>query len=439
MVGLFSFLSNQVLFILIGSSDADSEAPGGSEVQGKHETVGNEELDELAVSGDFSNHRPHDPANAGMSDWQMKGKRNVRYLTKKIGIAADVKGSSRFNDETLMEEKGITFNQRALEYDFVPNHRSDGFSSGLNEAEITEKDLTTQMIGYNNRGYTSTSKATSTRRNRTGHDIVDWEDMAREDQLSFRGNMDAGEYLDPVFVGRHHFGGRMRTTLIDVDLKVQVSYKKEHVPIVSLMSKLDGKAIIGHPIQIEVLREGSSEILFATKNDFGNEAHYNEGERTLPPVWRTARRTTHSRVPRPQPSSALVSDEAAEHHPQLGQERKPPFKKPNAWGFSRKESIPIDRKLLRKLPKKVSLASSQKTRTLSSIGIEQKHRHLKHDADGYPLDGLIKTDSVPTAVACIPVKLVFSRLYEAVGRPPSRASIASHEALIDMDTETNQL
>lgn len=47
--------------------------------------------------------------------------------------------------------------------------------------------------------------------------------------------------------------------LFDVDLKVQASYQGEHVPLVSLMSRLNGKAIIGHPVQIEILKKRDSD------------------------------------------------------------------------------------------------------------------------------------------------------------------------------------
>lgn len=56
--------------------------------------------------------------------------------------------------------------------------------------------------------------------------------------------------------------------MIDVDLTIQASYRKG-VPIVSLTSKLDGKAIIGHPIQSEPLEDGSSETIVSI-NDYNN-------------------------------------------------------------------------------------------------------------------------------------------------------------------------
>jgi hypothetical protein len=73
------------------------------------------------------------------------------------------------------------------------------------------------------------------------------------------------------------------------------------------------------------------------------------------------------------------------------------------------------------MPKKVSLPSNQKTRTLSSIGIKQIFvRNPVQDTGNGKMDGLIKPEtSGPTTVACIPVKLAFSRLLEKINRPPS--------------------
>ncbi|KAJ6813683.1 uncharacterized protein M6B38_386335 [Iris pallida] len=50
--------------------------------------------------------------------------------------------------------------------------------------------------------------------------------------------------------------GSVGSRLYDVELNVQTSYHGNRVPLVSLMSKLNGKAIIGHPITVEILANG---------------------------------------------------------------------------------------------------------------------------------------------------------------------------------------
>ncbi|XP_022721488.1 uncharacterized protein At1g51745-like isoform X2 [Durio zibethinus] len=45
------------------------------------------------------------------------------------------------------------------------------------------------------------------------------------------------------------------SSLYDVKIEVKANYRPQHVPLVSLMSKLNGKAIIGHPLTVEVLSD----------------------------------------------------------------------------------------------------------------------------------------------------------------------------------------
>ncbi|KAE9600442.1 hypothetical protein Lalb_Chr14g0372901 [Lupinus albus] len=45
-------------------------------------------------------------------------------------------------------------------------------------------------------------------------------------------------------------------SLCDVKVEFKSSYRPQHVPLVSLVSKLNGKAFIGHPLTVEVLDDG---------------------------------------------------------------------------------------------------------------------------------------------------------------------------------------
>ncbi|XP_008234589.1 PREDICTED: uncharacterized protein LOC103333519 isoform X4 [Prunus mume] len=367
--------------------DMDEEMPLLSEPEvGRYEArehgimVG-DEPDESTHSGDMSHLYSHDPlfASEAVSKWQLKGKRNIRNLTKRSMDATDGRG---YIYGPYSEEK------------------------------------------------------------------TDWEDSTWEDRSAWNEYWDIKrDRFHPVYDGRYHYRRRPRY-LIDVDLKVQASYQKEPVPIVSLMSKLNGKAIIGHPIQIEALEDGSSNSLLSTVDEFGEEAVDNNGGATVPHAWRTARRTANVRVPRPHLSSALDGDEAADDLPLLDEESRPPFKKLNLGSFSNKASqgkrnllhnsrLPADRKLSKKVAKKVSLSSSQKTRTLSSIAIEQNfsNKPIHLDSSSGQREGLMKPESSgPTTVACIPVKLVFSRLLEKINRPPSKAAST---VLLNSEKERN--
>ncbi|XP_068329469.1 uncharacterized protein At1g51745-like isoform X2 [Pyrus communis] len=362
----------------------------------EHRIMVGEEPDELSHSGEMSHLYSHDSlfASGAVSKWQLKGKRNIRNLTKKSMDATYGKG---YNYGPYSEEK----------------------------TEFVLEDE-----------YSMASRASARRQNSVGRNMIDWEDWTWEDRSAWNEYWDIKrERFHPVYDGRHHYRRRPKY-LIDVDLKVQASYQKEPVPIVSLMSKLNGKAIIGHPIQIEALEDGSSNSLLSTVDEFGEEAIDNNGVATLPHAWRTARRTANVRVPRPHLSSALDGDETAHYPPFSDEESRPPFKKLNIGSFSNKASqgkrslpynsrLPTDRKLSKKAAKKVILSSSQKTRTISSIPVEQNfsNKRMHHDSSSYQREGLIKPESsgAATTVACIPVKLVFSRLLEKINRPPSKA------------------
>ncbi|GAV86948.1 hypothetical protein CFOL_v3_30374 [Cephalotus follicularis] len=411
----------------------DNEPNGRGRFQTlEHGSMSTEESDESALSGYMF---PHDSilANEAVSKWQLKGKRNIRNLRKRSLDASEGRGFNGYNFGTYHEEKRTAFGQRALRQSF---HRNDDYADSLYETDMIEKDYGNQVVGLDNKGYHYTSRAASGGQNRFNPHMIDW-----EDRPALRGNWDRR------FGDGRHFGSRTRSMLIDVDLKVQRSYQKAPVPIVSLVSRLDGKAIIGHPILIEALADGSSETLLPASGYFVHQVFDHDGNTALPPAWRTARRTSF-RVPRPHPSSVVDSDDAANCQSFLGKERKPLLNELDVGSFGNKTILvrkshpispqsPMDKKFPRKLPKKANLSTSQKTRTLSSIGIEQNvNAKPIHDIDNCQIDGLIKSESSgPTTVACIPVKLVFSRILEKINRPPSR--IASKVVLSNSDSERN--
>ncbi|XP_022743327.1 uncharacterized protein At1g51745-like [Durio zibethinus] len=393
-------------------------------------SMGQGESDESSLSGEMSHFYSHDhhSVNEAVSKWQLKGKRNIRNLAKRSMDASEMRGYNGYA-HGLYHEVG-TFRRRLLGQSSRRNH---DFNDDVDMAVLNAKDFRTQRVGFDDRGYLYTARNSSRSRNSFNRNIIDWQGMSWENPAAVKREWeDKAWHFDPIFAASRHFGGKRRSTLIDVDLKVQASYQKEPVPIVSLMSKLDGKAIIGHPIQIEALENGSTETLLPTNGYFSNGLIINhDGNTSLPPAWRTAKRTNF-RVPRPHPPFALGSYEAAEYH-SLDHEEKPPFQQYNVGssdfkaglvkkGISHVPCSPTDRKFQRKLPKKVSLFSSHKTRTLSSIGIEHNLSSKPiHDNGNCGMDGLIKPESSgPTTVACIPVKLVFSRLLEKINRPPSK-------------------
>ncbi|KAL4353954.1 hypothetical protein GQ457_06G014120 [Hibiscus cannabinus] len=407
-------------------------------------SMGQGESDESSLSGEMSHFYSHDhlSMNETVSKWQLKGKRNIRNLSKRSMNAAEVRGLDG-SAHGIYHEERRSF-RRPLGHSSHLNH---DFEDDVDVTDLSAKDFVTQMVGFDDRRYLQTPRDTSRRRFAFNHNITDWEGMTWENHAAVEREWeDKVWHFDPILDAHQNFRRKRRSMLVDVDLEVQASYQKQPVPIVSLISKLDGKAIIGHPIQIEALEDSSTETLLPTNGYFSCGLNNHDGNTSLPPAWRTAKRTNF-RVPRSHPPFALGSYEGAEYR-SLDHEGKPPFKKYNIGSSDYKAGLvkrsipqvprsPTDRKFQKKLPNKVNLFSSQKTRALSSISVE-RNLGLKpiHDSDNHEMDGLLKPESSgPTTVACIPVKLVFSRLLEKINRPPSKAAsrvILSSSAVRDL-------
>ncbi|KAG6576872.1 hypothetical protein SDJN03_24446, partial [Cucurbita argyrosperma subsp. sororia] len=387
----------------------------------EHVNMSSEEPDDSVHSGDMSHPYHHEPVstNEAVSKWQLKGKRNVRNLSKRpVGVDDEPSSHLWVHGKTRLNNKNYYFDD-----------------SMEGDADALEEE------------YYLASKRVSKDQYLARNYMPDW-----EGQPALKGYWDV---KNPLYGIRHHFGGRTRTILIDVDLKVHASYQKEPVPIVSLMSKLNGQAIIGHPIQIETLEDGFSETLLS--DGLGNGPSENDGSTALQPAWRTARRTANVRIPRPHLPTVLDGEEAGYDSPFGDQERKTRCKRVKTGVNSHKagagqgrgqphipraSSSSHERRLPRKMVKKVSISSNNqktKTRTLSSIGVEQNHSNMAiHDSVTCQMNGLMKPESSgPPTVACIPVKLVFSRLLEKINRPPSKATTTNNVVLLLNNNNSN--
>ncbi|KAM3381643.1 hypothetical protein P3S68_007216 [Capsicum galapagoense] len=366
------------------SIELEPKYVGRSEALPEHGSMSSEEVDDFTLA-DCSSH-PCDQesvsAGFGVSKWKLKGKRNTRSLNKRLVDSSDGDFARRPSHISTFKEKG---GYACLQDDLVTRSRM-------------------QIAAYGSRAP-----------GRPSRNMFSWGDLAWDDQPSIRGYWEeADEYFDPMNSYRH-VGGR--AMLVDVDLKVQSSYQREHVPMISLMSKLNGQAIIGHPIQVETLANGSTESFIG---DIDNCPETLDYDASLQPTWRTARRTANVRVPRPHVSSASDNPEGIKHVQGFDHHRN--VRKSTVGSCIQKTSMtrktmsraPIERTFSRKPGKKVSLSSNQKIRTLSSIASQQKQGS---DFSSCQLDGALKPETLPNVVACIPVKLVFSRLNEElVGR-----------------------
>lgn len=215
-----------------------------------------------------------------------------------------------------------------------------------------------------------------------------------------------------------------RRMLFDVPVEAKATYQGEHVPLVSLMSRLNGKAIVGHPVTVDSLDYGYSDAYIAN-DSLLNEAIVDSltygdgglGKRTVQPPWRTGRRTEMQRIPRGCPSRKRCNVNYSLCQPSENQNVLLTVNAGYAGindksRYIRKNSLhrrlpSLDKKSSKKFLKRIGL-SSKKTRTLSSIDVEHELKYL--NGESQPL----KLAEAPP-VTCIPLKLVFSRIKEAVG------------------------
>ncbi|PIN20132.1 hypothetical protein CDL12_07189 [Handroanthus impetiginosus] len=109
-----------------------------------------------------------------------------------------------------------------------------------------------------------------------------------------------GEYLaveleDPcqsAFLGNglEVISSYSETALVDVHLTVKANCRAENVPFVSLTSKYNGKAILGYPLEIRELGDGS-ETLHSSEESVARKLFDEEGSGFHRLVWRTSKRT----------------------------------------------------------------------------------------------------------------------------------------------------
>ncbi|PHU15645.1 hypothetical protein BC332_16850 [Capsicum chinense] len=362
---------------------------GRSEAQPEHGSISSDELDEVTLTDDTSSHAYHQEslsAGFGVSKWQLKGKRNNRSLNRRPLDPFDGNLARR------------------------PCHMTN-FKGKRGYGCLQDSTLTNswaQKTGYGSRAPRTASQNML--------NCVDW---AWDDQPANRGYWEESAECFGSVNSYHHSGGR--TMLVNVDLKVQSSFQREHVPMISLTSKINGQAIVGYPVKIEVLSNSSSEsLLWATECNFPESS---DNDAAVQPIWRTARRTANGRFARPHASAGLDNPEGIKQV--QGFDRDKNVQKASVGGAAQKGSMTrtatsqpaIERTSARKSGKRTSSSSYQKVRTLSSIALQQKRNDQKGSSNSHQVDGAIKRETLPTVIACIPVKLVFSRLSEElVGR-----------------------
>ncbi|CAK9174512.1 unnamed protein product [Ilex paraguariensis] len=160
--------------------------------------------------------------------------------------------------------------------------------------------------------------------------------------------------------------------LYDVNLEVKASYRPQHVPYISLMSKLNGQPITGHPLTIEVLEDGYCDLMLSVSECYSSISELDDGvgENTL-----ALQGVDMANVRRPNSDGRIPTKHIAL------QSHVSPRKSPK----SRKNGF-----LSKKIRKLSSLTGSHKLCVGEKKPVVEK------------LKG--------PAVACVPIKVVFSRI-----------------------------
>ncbi|EOA30033.1 hypothetical protein CARUB_v10013137mg [Capsella rubella] len=165
---------------------------------------------------------------------------------------------------------------------------------------------------------------------------------------------------DQKIYGQFSFGtstmGR-NSEMYNVKIEVKANYKPRNVPLISLRSKLNGEAIVGHPSTVEVLEDGSCDRIVSSHLDpFAVPMDDDE---------------------KPKPSSKKKGKKKKSHIP--------PYKSSKS---------------------KKSSSLSIKTRCLSTLSGQKLTASSKKK--------MMIEKTKDRIVACIPLKVVFSRINEAL-------------------------
>ncbi|TYJ34032.1 hypothetical protein E1A91_A05G142200v1 [Gossypium mustelinum] len=326
-----------------------------AEIEGRNESVCTRSVDVYTSS-------ISQRIEKGTAEWQLKGKRKSRQISKnqihdsrKYLIADDEPNASVAGIERL---NGLSQGS----YQKVDcNGGVDGGSVAPYTCSLQSKSKSAVQVQLDGlQDLKSIPQEPRVRGEIAEVKILPDESLSPQRSLPYRQSRYTvhSRYQMKDFPGKAY---SVDSSLYNVKIEVKANYRPQHVPLVSLMSKLNGKAIIGHPLMVKVLSDDhygnltcEAPIKGTEKSEIGHLVK---------------RKSAGGRVPR--------------KHMKL-QSHFPPRKSTKA-----KKSG-----LLSKKTRKLSSLTGQK------IGV----------GDRKPVTGKPKGP----VIACVPIKLVFSRINEAV-------------------------
>lgn len=362
----------------------------GSQVEAM--SFGSEELDDSdstsSGSDDFQCFSQR--MEKGTSKWQLKGKRNSRQtskITKKDSVKhGDLKDESNVYLTAMdLDAFPLSPGRKAGCYNTGGSHASESLTYSLKSRPATTMPQSqTRSIVDELRGWSRNVSLREACMKGPTAELLAPQRLLPYRQSRYTVNP---KYESSDFSLRHHIAD---SSLYDVNLEVKASYRPQHVPYISLMSKLNGQPIIGHPLTVEVLDDGFCDNLLVSGSEcYSSSYDLDEDHSENNSALQGADMDYESKP-------SLAARISTRHR--MVQPRDSPTKSPK----TRKNGL-----------------LSKKIRKLSSLtGSHQQNKEKKPVVE--KLRG--------PAVACVPLKIVFSRINEALNssvRPAHRSIIPS--------------
>ncbi|XP_059641102.1 uncharacterized protein At1g51745-like [Cornus florida] len=352
-------------------------------------SLGNEDLESGSTSSgaaDMNNISPR--IEKGTSKWQLKGKRNSRHTTKnrkqysRKYVEVDDESNPYLPSMGPRDQYSLGSSLKIDRNPICGSPTLDCGTYGAKSKPVVETKVD-DFWGWSSRlSHREPHMGTKTAEMKLLLDCS----PAPQRSLPYRQSrfsVNPKYQMSDFFVRNYEAD----SSLYDVNLEVKASYRPQHVPYISLMSKLNGQAIIGHPLTVEVLDDGFCDILIS-----GPECYLTSS-------------SCESDDDLEENISALESaDVDYEVKPNLGVARIPS-----------KHLTLHPRVSPSKSPKRKNGLLSKKIRKLSSLTGSHKQSKVENRPVVEKLKG--------PAIACVPLKVAFSRINAALNssmRPASR-------------------
>ncbi|KAL2493182.1 Tudor/PWWP/MBT superfamily protein [Abeliophyllum distichum] len=245
---------------------AAQRAQGGAGTQSSQSSfapsLGNEELNESGSTsaGIADIHNASLKIEKGTSEWQLKGKRNLR--ARKVGLDYESETYTVGNDRAGFPD-GSGQNVDCIS---VGGLILDSCICPVKSRSMT--DIQTEEF----HGWSRNAPRKESHIRQPTDELPAPQRLLPYRRSRFTVNP---KYDSSDFSFRHHNAG---SGLYDITVEVKTGYQpqQQHIPYVSLMSKLNGQPIIGHLLTIEVLDDGYCDNLVIGSECYSSSSELND-------------------------------------------------------------------------------------------------------------------------------------------------------------------